>query len=158
MPAATDAIEPMASKKTANIGHHEEFRRHDAAGGGSDRSFGVVFAVVAGAVALLPLWHGREPRWWALAAAAVFLFLAIAAPRLLRPLNRLWHRFGLLLARFINPLVLGLLFYFVISPMGLIMRMAGKDPLRLRWQPEADSYWIERAPPGPKPETMKNQF
>ena len=94
----------------------------------------------------------------ALAAAAVFLVLAIAAPRLLRPLNRLWHRFGLLLARFMNLLVLGLLFYFVITPMGLIMRMAGKDPLRLRWRPEADSYWIERAPPGPKPETMKNQF
>ncbi len=148
----------MASKKTANIGHHEDFQRHDAAGGGSDRSFGVVFAVVFGVVALSPLWDGRAPRWWAAAAAAVFLVLAIGAPRLLRPLNRLWHRFGLLLARFVNPLVLGLLFYFVVTPMGLIMRMAGKDPLRLRWQPQADSYWIERAPPGPKPETMKNQF
>ncbi len=158
MLAPTDATEPMASKKAANIGHHEDFQRHDVADGGSDRSFGVVFAVVAGSVAMLPLWDGRVPRWWALGAAAVFLVLAIAAPRALRPLNRLWHRFGLLLARFMNPLVLGLLFYFVITPIGLIMRMAGKDPLRLRRQPKSDSYWIERAPPGPAPETMKNQF
>ncbi len=148
----------MASKKTADIGHHEDFQRHDPAGGGSDRSFGFVFAVVLGAVALLPLWDGRVPHWWVLAMAAVFLVLAIAAPRLLRPLNRLWHRFGLLLARLMNPLVLGLLFYFVITPIGLVMRMAGKDPLRLRWQPKSESYWIERAPPGPEPETMKNQF
>lgn len=147
----------MASRAKARFGHHEDLRRPAEAGGGSDRSFGLVFAAAFVLIALWPLWDGRGPRWWALAAAAAFLVLAVAAPRLLRPLNRLWHRFGLRLAGMVSPIVLGLLFYFVVTPMGLVMRMAGKDPLRLQWQPEADSYWIEREP-GPKPETMKNQF
>ncbi|MFQ5954428.1 MAG: SxtJ family membrane protein [Kiloniellales bacterium] len=142
-------------------GHHEDFRRDETIEVGSDRWFGCVFAVVFVVIALWLLWDGRTPRWWALVAlvvAAAFLVPAIAAPRLLRPLNHLWHRFGLGLTRFISPIVLAFLFYLVVTPIGLVMRLAGKDPLRLQWEPKADSYWIERKPPGPKPDTMKNQF
>jgi hypothetical protein len=114
----------------------------------------VVFAVIA----LWPLWQGGSPRWWSLIGAAAFLVSAIAVPRALRPLNRLWLRFGLLLNKIVGPIVLGILFYLVVTPIGLAMRMAGKDPLRLKWRPEADTYWIERQPPGPAPDTIKNQF
>jgi hypothetical protein len=73
-------------------------------------------------------------------------------------LNRLWLRFGLLLNRIVSPIVLGFLFYAVITPTGMIIRRAGRDPLRLQWDANAASYWIERRPPGPAPETMSNQF
>ncbi len=139
-------------------GHHEELRRDETIELGSDRSFGCVFVAVFVVIALWPLWGGLMPRWWALAVAAAFLVPAIAVPRLLRPLNRLWHRFGLGLARVVSPIVLGLLFYLVVTPIGLVMRLAGKDPLRLQRDPKADTYWIERNPPGPKPDSMKNQF
>lgn len=135
---------------------HEDLSRDDASRTSSDRGFGLVFAAVFVVVAGWPLLDGEAPRLWALAIAAVFLALAIAAPRLLGPLNRLWTRFGLLLSRVMNPLVLGLLFFFVVTPMGLAMRALGKDPLRRRRDPAAASYWIERRPPGPAP--MSRQF
>jgi hypothetical protein len=79
-------------------------------------------------------------------------------PAALRPLNRLWLRFGLLLYRVVNPVVMALVFYSTMVPIGLAMRLCGKDPLRLRREPDAASYWLEREPPGPLPATMKNQF
>jgi hypothetical protein len=90
--------------------------------------------------------------------AALFLAAALLRPALLNPLNRLWLKFGLLLHRVVNPIVMGLLFYGTVWPTGLVMRALGKDLLRLKRQPEAHSYWIVRAPPGPAPETMKDQF
>ncbi len=137
-------------------GHHEDFQREESVEGGTDRSFAIVFGIVFTVIMLLPLLDGRGPLWWAAAVAAVFFVLAFAAPRLLRPLNRLWTKFGLLLNRIVSPLVLGLLFFLVITPIGLIMRARGKDLLRLKTDPKASSYWIERDPPDP--ETMKNQF
>ena len=135
---------------------HEDLSRHEAPRASSDRSFGLVFAAVFAIVAGWPLLGGEGPRLWALAVAGVFLALALAAPRLLGPLNRLWTRFGLLLSRAMNPLVLGLLFFAVVTPMGLVMRALGKDPLRRRFERQAASYWIERRPPGPAP--MSRQF
>ena len=79
-------------------------------------------------------------------------------PKILSPLNRLWFRFGLLLHHIVNPVVMALLFFTTVTPMALIMRLLGKDPLRRKFDPEADSYWIPRQPAGPAPETMKNQF
>ena len=76
---------------------------------------------------------------------------------MLHPLNRLWMRFGLLLHKVINPIVMGLLFYGTILPTGLVMRLRGKDLLRLKREPGAESYWIARTP-GPAPETMRDQF
>lgn len=124
---------------------------------GSERSFGLVFAALFAIVALWPLKNGGDIRLWALAVAAAFLVAALAKPCLLRPLNRVWFKFGMLLHHVVTPVVMGLLFFLTVTPIGLLMRAAGKDPMRLRRNPAA-SYWIDRAPPGPAPETMKNQF
>ena len=124
----------------------------------SDRSFGLVFAVFFALVGALSLYNdgGRWPLWFAL--AAVFAGVAFAAPHMLASLNRMWVKFGLLIHKIISPVVLGLIFYACILPVGWLMRMTGKDPLRLRLEPDAQSYWIHRDPPGPAPETFKNQY
>ena len=99
---------------------------------------------------------------WVLAlflhVAGIFLLLALAAPAFLGPLNRLWTKFGLLLHRIVNPVVLGLMFYIAVVPVALIMRLLGKDPLQRRFDPQADSYWQPRNPPGPAPKSMVDQF
>jgi hypothetical protein len=143
---------------SAETRFHEEFHREEAHVGGSDRAFGLVFAVVCAAVAAINFWRGHAAWPWWLAAAAIFLFLALAWPRLLRPLNRLWTKFGLLLHRVVQPIVMALLFFSTIVPMGLLLRALGKDLLRLRLDPSAPSYWIKRDPPGPSPDSFKNQF
>ena len=79
-------------------------------------------------------------------------------PRVLAPLNRLWTRFGILLAKIVNPVVMAGVFFIAVTPIGLLMRLAGKDLLRLRYDSTAETYWIMRTPPGPPPDTMKNQF
>jgi Saxitoxin biosynthesis operon protein SxtJ len=138
---------------------HEDLNRAPEVKGSSDRSFGLTIAAFLAVVAVLPALH-RPPssvRWWAAALAAAFLALALLRSDALRPLNRLWQRLGLLLSRIVSPIVLALLFYAIMSPVGLLMRAFGQDPLRLRRSP-AESYWIVRQPPGPAPETMKNQF
>ena len=137
---------------------HEDFRRESAVEPSSDRAFGLVFAGVFALVALWPLLDDGGPRWWSLAVAVIFTLLALAAPKVLAPANRLWTAFGLLLGRLVNPLVMGLLFYLVVTPTGLIMRALGKDLLRLKRDPDAASYWIERTPPGPSPDGMPRQF
>ena len=137
---------------------HEDFAREEEVKVGSERSLGMVFAAVFAIVGLFPLWDGGAVRLWALIVAGVFLALALIAPALLGPLNRLWFRFGMLLNRIVSPLVIGLLFFLTVTPMALIMRVAGKDPLRLRFDKAAESYWIPRDPPGPDPQTMRNQF
>ena len=90
--------------------------------------------------------------------SAAFLAAALVWPGVLAPLNRLWTRFGLLLHRLVSPLVLGVMFFLVITPMGLVMRALGKDPLRLQRDRAARTYWIDRQPPGPAPDSLNNQF
>ena len=125
---------------------------------GSDRSFGVVFAVVFGLVSAFQLVSGKPYHLWAGGLSAVFLAAAIVMPRLLRPLNNLWFRIGLLLHKIMSPLVMGLLFFGTVLPTGLLMRLFGKRPLALKFDTAAKSYWIERGPAEPSPESMKNQF
>lgn len=137
---------------------HEDFTREEEVHGSSDRSFGIVMAVFFALVGLFPLLHGGPVRWWALGLAAAFLALALFWTAPLRPLNRLWMKFGLLLSRVISPVILALLFYVTVTPVGLLMRAAGKDPMRLRRNDAATSYWIPREPPGPTPGSMKRQF
>jgi len=139
-------------------GFHENFERRGEVKGGSDRSFGIVFAVFFAIMALWPLLGEGAVRLWALLLAAAFLAVALVRPALLAPLNRLWTRFGLLLHKLVNPLVLGLMFLLAVTPVALVMRALGKDVLRRRFEPEAPSYWIEREEAGPAPETMRNQF
>ena len=137
---------------------HEVFSREEKIVAGSDRSFGVVMAAALAAVTLLNVWHSGRLWPWIAGLAALFLVAGLLRPSLLNPLNRAWLKFGLLLQRVVNPVVMALLFYGTVLPTGLVMRMLGKDLLRLKRQPEADSYWIVRQPPGPSPETMKDQF
>ncbi|MFN0042000.1 MAG: SxtJ family membrane protein [Alphaproteobacteria bacterium] len=137
---------------------HEDFARHEDVRGSSNRGFGMVFTIVFAVIGLVPLLGGGGVRWWSVALAGAILGAAFFAPRLLAPFNFLWMRFGLLLHRAINPLIMALLFFSTVTPIGLLMRALGKDPLRLKWDRAAASYWIARTPPGPAPDTMKNQF
>ncbi|MGE0118613.1 MAG: SxtJ family membrane protein [Dongiaceae bacterium] len=137
---------------------HESLQREEEVAGPSERSFGLTFATVFALLAGLLLWRGSG--WWlaAIGLAAVFLAGAVWAPGRLRGLNRLWLQFGLALHAIVSPLVMGGLFYLVITPFGVAARLLGKDFLHLRFEPQAATYWIERRPPGPEPKTMRNQF
>ena len=123
---------------------------------GSDRSFGLVFAAFFLVVALFPLIHGVPPRWWALGVAATFVAAAFIAPRVLHPLNQVWFALGLMLHNVVNPIIMALMFYGAILPMALLLRARGKDVLRLKREPETDSYWIKREPLAPG--SMSKQF
>ena len=137
---------------------HERFGGDEGVHGSSDRAFGLVFVVIFTLLGLWPLFRGRPPRSWAVVLATAFLGAALVKPRVLGPLNRLWLKLGLLLHAGVSPIVMALLFFGTVTPTGWLMRMLGKDPLRLRGDPDAPTYWIERRPPGPKPDTMPRQF
>jgi predicted membrane metal-binding protein len=136
---------------------HEDLARTTEVQGPSDRSFGITFAVVFVIIGLWPLLGDGTIRDWALIVAGIFLVAALARPRILAPLNAIWLRFGLLLHRVVSPVVLGLVYWVTVVPTGLIMRALGKRPLQLEFDPDTDSYWLERDPPGP-PAGMENQF
>jgi predicted membrane metal-binding protein len=125
---------------------------------GSERSFGLVFAGVFVVIALWPLMRGDKLHLWWLVIAAGFLGVAFVAPRALAPLNRFWFRTGMLLGKIVTPLVMGILFFLVVTPVGFLVRFSGKDPLRLAFEPASKSYWIKRSPPGPVAGSLKNQF
>lgn len=137
---------------------HEDLNRGHVAEQGSPRGFGMVFAVVFAVIGLWPLMDGEGARVWALAVGGVFLALALMRPALLSPLNRLWLGLGAVLHRIVNPLIMGLMFFAVITPTALILKLMGKDLLRRRFAPDEKSYWIPRQPPGPEPQSMRNQF
>src|SRR5688572_16553774 len=107
---------------------------------GSDRAFGYFFAVLFGGLGAYALWTGREWGWIATGVGVVLALAAAIAPRVLHRANRAWFALGMLLARFVNPVVLGLLFFVVVTPMALLMRAFGKRPLFLRFDPGAKTY------------------
>lgn len=137
---------------------HESFHRDEQVKSSSDRVFGLVFFVVFALVSIWPVLFGNPFRWWTAPFAAIFLALALLAPQVLAPLNRQWTKLGLLMHRVVNPLVMGLLFFVAITPMALVLRLLGKDLLRLKLDPAATSYWIARTPPGPSSDSMRRQF
>jgi hypothetical protein len=124
----------------------------------SERGFGLTFAAIGVAVGLAKLWSGQSIGWVWLAGAAALAALALACPWILAPFNRLWGRLAVLLQRVVTPVVMLVVFVATVVPTGLIMRALGKDPLRLKPDPAAATYWIDREPSGPAPGTMKNQF
>jgi hypothetical protein len=137
---------------------NEPVRTHRKVTIGSERNFGIVFAVFFALVALGPAVHGGSTRWWALVVSACFLACAFLAPQLLKPLNLLWFKLGLALHHIINPIVMAVMFYGAILPMAVLLRALGKDLLRLKRDPECTSYWIPRDQPAPASGSMSKQF
>ena len=121
---------------------------------GSNRSFGIVFFIVFLLIAIYPLINSQGLRVWSLIIAIIFLFLGLINSKVLTPLNKLWFKFGILLGRIISPIIMGIIFFLVVTPIGLVMRLLGKDVLNLKYS-DIRSYWIEKS--GPKSK-MKNQF
>jgi hypothetical protein len=138
---------------------HENFRRRENIKGSSDRSFGLVFAAVFALAAFLPLLRApHQPHWWAAVIAIAFALAALFWPKRLSVLNRLWLQFGLLLHAVISPVVLALLYYAAIVPVGLLKRMFAKDSLRLESDRGAGTYWIIRESSQSALSSMKQQF
>ena len=121
---------------------------------GSNRSFGIVFFVVFLLIALYPLLKESDLRIWSLVISFIFLALGLSNSNLLTPLNKLWFKFGLFLGKIISPLIMGFIFFAVVTPIGILMKVLGKDLLNLKYN-KKKSYWIEKT--GPKSK-MKNQF
>ena len=121
---------------------------------GSNRSFGVVFFVVFLLIALYPVINNGEIRIWSLITSIIFLILGLLNSKFLNPLNKLWFKFGIVLGKIISPLIMGIIFFLVVTPTGLIMRVLRKDILNLKYN-QNSSYLIEKK--GPKSK-MKNQF
>ena len=121
----------------------------------SNRSFGLLFFVVFLIVSLWPLTHEGSIRIWSVILSAVFLILGLINSRLLTPLNLLWFKFGMILGAIISPIVMGIVFFLVVTPTGFILRIMGKDLLNKKYDKEKETYWIKRnASIG----TMKRQF
>jgi len=127
----------------------------------SERSFGLLFAVVFAFISA----YGWFLKDWSLTVvlslvgvASMFVLLCFVAPSVLGPLNWLWLQLGQLLSKIFSPLVLGVIFFLLLTPLSLVTRLFGRDELRLKRQVSQTSYWIDRAPPGPAPESFKNQF
>ena len=121
---------------------------------GSNRSFGFVFSIVFLLIALWPLLNNSEIRVWSLIISAIFLILGFLNSMLLNPLNILWFKFGLFLGKIISPLVMGLIFFCVVTPIGILMKIFMKDLLKLKYNNE-NSYWVDKN--GPKSK-MSDQF
>lgn len=137
---------------------HETLIRHEVVEPGSDRGFGLVVGGVLGAIALYQYITNSDFYLWLAPPACLLVVLALIVPRVLHPLNRAWTKLGVLMGRIVTPVVMFAVFMLTIVPIGIILRLAGKDVLRLRPQPEAKSYWIGRDPVGPPPESLKDQF
>jgi hypothetical protein len=139
-------------------GHHELGRGSTEEKSSSNRSFGMVFAVVFFLLAARGLWHGYSTWPVYIVIALGFLLIGLFRPALLAPLNKIWTKLGSILGKIVSPIVLGGLFFLVIAPAALIFRALGKDLLNLRRDPRVTSYWLARNPPGPTPESINDQF
>ena len=120
----------------------------------SNRSFGIVFFVVFLIIALFPLINDGNIRLWSLFVSLAFLVLGLLNSKFLSPLNKIWFKFGLFLGKIISPMVMGLIFFFVVTPIGILMKILKKDLLNLKIN-NNKSYWIKKSEPKSK---MKNQF
>ena len=121
---------------------------------GSNKSFGIVFFVVFLIIGLWPILNGNEIKIWSIIISLIFLILGINNSKILTPLNKLWFRFGIFLGNFIAPIIMGIIFFFVVTPTGLIMRLLGKDLIKLKKNKDK-SYWIEKKN---IKSSMRNQF
>ena len=120
----------------------------------SNRSFGIVFFVVFCLIAIYPLLNKGDIRFWSLIISVIFLILGLLNSKILSPLNKIWFKFGIFLGKIVSPLVMGLIFFAVVTPIGILMRIMNKDLLNLKFNKKS-TYWIEKNEPKSK---MKNQF
>ena len=120
----------------------------------TNRSFGIVFFVVFFVIGIYPIIKGGDIRVWSFVISIIFLILGVLNSKTLTPLNKIWFKFGVLLGKFISPVVMGVIFFLVVTPIGLLMRIIGKDVLNLKFN-NNKSYWVEKKGPNNK---MKNQF
>lgn len=139
---------------------HESLERNtDDLQGPSNRKFGLTLAAAFFTFSCWPILFHSSPRFWALVPASIFLVLALIRADALTVPNRLWLKLGLLLQKLVSPIALGILFYIVITPIGLFMRvLLRKELLSVSFNRGAQSYWIYRNPPGPSPDSLPNQF
>lgn len=135
-----------------------ELQSHHETPVSSERSFGIVFSTVFALIALWPVVAGAGPRIWALVVAGVFLAATLLAPKVLKPLNLLWFKFGMLLGRIVTPIVMFLVFVVAVLPTALVIRAFGKDPMNRSLSAATRSYWIPRDPTADRENSMKNQF
>ena len=123
-----------------------------------NRTFGLIFAAIFLIIALFPLLFGNGLRNWALIITGAFTVTALALPRALAPLNKLWAKFGMVMHKITNPILMGLVFFITVLPTGIILKLLGKDPMRRKRDESAESYWIERKPSAIKAEFFNQQF
>jgi hypothetical protein len=123
---------------------HEDFSREIRRPGPSDRNFGFVFTIAFLFFGLWPLRHGRPIRLWWLAASGAILVITLVRPALLHVLNAIWNKIGILLGKIVNPIITGLLFYLVFTPIAVVLRWMGKDLLRVSFDRGAKTYWVDR--------------
>ena len=121
----------------------------------SNRNFGLVFFIIFLIVSLWPLTYGGSIRIWLVIISMVFLILGLMNSKLLTPLNKLWFKFGMILGAIISPVVMGIVFFLVVTPIGVILRIMGKDLLKKSYDKKKETYWIKR---GKSVSTMKQQF
>ena len=120
----------------------------------SNKSFGIVFFFVFFLIGIYPVINSNDLRFWSLFLSLIFLILGLMNSRILTPFNRIWFKFGMLLGTIVSPFVMGVIFFFIVTPIGVIMKITGKDSLNLKYN-NKNTYWIEKS--GPK-SRMKNQF
>jgi hypothetical protein len=120
----------------------------------SNRNFGIVFFIFFLIVAIFPLFKDGNIRIWSLIIAIIFLILGLLNSKILTPLNKIWYKFGILLGSFVSPIVMGVVFFVIVTPTSLIMKVLGKNLLNLK-RDNKRTYWIERSKIKSK---MKNQF
>ena len=137
---------------------HEDFGRKLPAHDVSNRTFGLAITAALTTLACLPMLRGRTPRWWALALAGTMLAAAVIAPHILAPVRRAFMAVARLINTAMTFVISVVLLYAVFTPVGWFLRLRGADLLRLKRDPDAPTYWIERDPPGPVPKSMINQF
>ncbi len=138
--------------------YHQNPNNPDVLKTSSPRAFGLTFSVVFILIGFWPLISHTAPRIWSLGLAALLVTVSTLRPQVLALPNHYWLKLGFLLNKIVSPVILSSIYFIVFAPVGLVLKLFGKDLLALSLDRKVKTYWISREPPGPKPETLINQF
>jgi hypothetical protein len=141
-----------------NAALHEKSKDQEALRTGSDRTFGFLMAVIFLIIGLFPLWGGGVALFWSLATAGGLAFVASLFPRLLHQFNTAWCHFGRVLHLIMTPLIMGIVFFIIVTPMAIMFKLIGRDSLLRKFDPSVSTYWIEYNSRAPASESMRDQF